>query len=468
MDANGDHKNTSFRDHIATVDQSGKRVWIHPKKPKGKWFNRRVVFSVALLTLLFSGPFIRIGGEPLLMMNILERKFVIFGQIFWPQDFFIFAVAMVAMVVFIALFTVVFGRLFCGWVCPQTVFMELVFRRIEYWIDGDWKQQRALKKQPWNTEKILKRTAKHAAFIAVSLVIGNTFLAYIVGSDELISMVSAGPGAYMSTFVAITIFSLIFYAVFAWFREQVCTVVCPYGRLQGVLLDKKSIVVAYDYVRGEKRSLFRKNEDRSAAGKGDCIDCGHCVDVCPTGIDIRNGTQLECVNCTACIDACNHMMHNVGLPQGLIRYASEENIAEKKKFRFTGRMKAYSVVLTALLGLLTILLVTRTDISANITRAPGSTFNKMADGKYNNIYNIKIINKTARSLPLVLRVLEGKAEITIVGSPLHVEGSAETTGTFMLMMEKSDMTDMETPIIIGVFSDDELLYKEKTTFLGPI
>lgn len=463
-----DHQSESYRDRISTVDQSGKRVWVHPKKPSGKWFNRRAVFSFFLLGLLFGGPFIKIGGEPLLMMNVMERKFVIFGQIFWPQDFFIFAVATVTMVVFIALFTVVFGRLFCGWVCPQTVFMELIFRRIEYWIDGDWKQQRALKKQQWNTEKIVKRIGKHAAFLAVSLVIGNIFLAYIVGSDELVRMVSAGPGAYMSTFVAIIIFSIIFYAVFAWFREQVCTVVCPYGRLQGVLLDKKSIVVAYDYVRGEKRSLFRKNEDRQQSGKGDCIDCGHCVDVCPTGIDIRNGTQLECVNCTACIDACNSMMRKVSLPEGLIRYASEENISEKKKFRLTSRMKAYSVVLFALMGLLVVLLVSREDISANITRAQGSTFNKMTDGRYNNIFNIKIINKTNKAMPLELRIEEGNAELQIVGSPLQIDGSSEANGTFMLLMEKKYIKELETPIVIGIYSNGERIYTARTTFLGPL
>jgi cytochrome c oxidase accessory protein FixG len=244
--------------------------------------------------------------------------------------------------------------------------------------------------------------------------------------------------------------------------------VCPYGRLQGELLDKKYIVVAYDYVRGEKRSLFRKNEDRQATGKGDCIDCGHCVDVCPTGIDIRNGTQLECVNCTACIDACNFMMRKVNLPEGLIRYASEENIAEKKKFRFTARMKAYSVVLVGLIGLLTVLLVTRNDISANITRAPGTTFNKMVDGRYNNIFNIKIINKTANAMPLELRVDEGNAELKLVGNALHIDASAEVNGTFMLLMEKKNITELETPIKIGIYSNGERIYSASTTFLGPL
>jgi cytochrome c oxidase accessory protein FixG len=458
----------TFRDKIATVDRTGKRLWVYPKKVTGKFFKARTVFSWFLLAFLFGGPFIRIGDQPLLMANVLERKFVIFGQVFWPQDFFIFAIGMVAMVVFIALFTVVYGRLFCGWVCPQTIFMEMLFRKIEYLIDGDYKQQQALAKRKWDTHKIVRRVSKHALFLLLSFLIGNTFLAYLVGSDELFNMIKAGPGEYLATFIAIAIFSGLFYAVFAWFREQVCTVICPYGRLQGVLLDRKSVVVAYDYVRGEDRAKIRKGEDRQAAGKGDCIDCNQCVAVCPTGIDIRNGTQLECTNCTACIDACNHMMGSVGLPKGLIRYASEDEIAKGEKFRFTPRMKAYSVVLTVLIGVFVVLLATRTDISSNITRASGSTFNKMADGRYNNIYNIKIINKTNSDLPLEIRVLKGDAELRLIGTSLSVSSQDEVTGTFMLIMEKSDIQMLETPISIGIYSDDELIDTESTTFLGPV
>src|SRR5690606_24115217 len=219
----------------------------------------------------------------------------------------------------------------------QTIFMEMVFRRIEYWIDGDRGAQMRLDKQPWNAEKIRKRTLKWFIFAVISFLIANVFLAYIIGSDRLLQYVWDGPMAHLNTLASLSIFTGVFYFVFAWFREQVCIIACPYGRLQGVLLDNKSIIVAYDYKRGEKevgRAKFKKNEDREASGKGDCIDCFQCVHVCPTGIDIRNGTQLECVNCTACIDACNSIMEAVNLPKGLIRYASEENIEKKAKFEF--------------------------------------------------------------------------------------------------------------------------------------
>ncbi len=234
--------------------------------------------------------------------------------------------------------------------------MEMVFRRIEYWIDGDRGAQIRLDKQEWNAEKIRKRTLKWFIFFIISFLIANTFLAYLIGSDRLIQYVVEGPLNHISTLISLLIFTAVFYFIFAWFREQVCIIACPYGRLQGVLLDNKSIIVAYDYKRGEKekgRAKFKKNEDRETTGKGDCIDCFQCVHVCPTGIDIRNGTQLECVNCTACIDACDCMMEAVNLPKGLIRYASEENIEKKAPFKFTPRLKGYTAVLVILIGVLT-------------------------------------------------------------------------------------------------------------------
>ena len=326
-----------FRDSLGTMTSEGKRSWVYPKKPDGRLYKYRKWVSYILLVILIAAPFIKINGNQFLMFNVLERRFNIFGEIFWPQDFYLFVLMMLIGVVFILLFTVAFGRIFCGWICPQTIFMEMVFRRIEYWIEGDRGKQIRLDKQEWNAEKIRKKGIKWFIFFVISFLIANVFLAYLIGSDRLLLYVLEGPLAHISTLISLLIFTGVFYFVFAWFREQVCIIACPYGRLQGVLLDNKSIVVAYDHKRGEKekgRAKFKKSEDREASGKGDCIDCFQCVQVCPTGIDIRNGTQLECVNCTACIDACNHMMDAVDLPQGLIRYASEENIEKNKKFKF--------------------------------------------------------------------------------------------------------------------------------------
>jgi cytochrome c oxidase accessory protein FixG len=390
------NRDESFRDSVSTIDEKGKRVWLFPQKPKGKFYDARKIVSYIFLAILFVLPFIKVNGNPLLLLNVLERKFIIFGLIFWPQDFFLFGLTMLTFVVFIVLFTAIFGRLFCGWVCPQTVFLEMVFRRIEYLIEGDASEQKALARAPWDGDKIFKKASKHIIFYAISFFIANTFLAYMIGVDELYKIITDPIDQHLGGFLTIVLFSGAFYGVFAHFREQVCLVACPYGRLQGVLLDKNSIVVAYDYVRGEPRKHFRKNEERRA---GDCIDCHQCVKVCPTGIDIRNGTQLECVNCTACIDACDHIMDSVGLKRGLIRYASEDNIAKKQKPRFTTSIALYSLLLLGLLTGLGFGLATRSDTETTILRTPGMLFQKQPDGRLSNLYNFKIVIKPRKIFP---------------------------------------------------------------------
>lgn len=465
--ANG-ARDESFRDSIATVDKSGKRIWIYPKKPVGAWFNRRQVVGYSLLVLLFLGPFIRIGGDPLLQIDLLGRRFVILGQTFWPQDIHLFVLAFISGVIFIALFTVAFGRLFCGWVCPQTIFMELVYRRIEYWIEGDWKQQQALNKEPWGPVKLWKKGLKHFIFFLIAFLIGNTFLAYIVGSDALVDIITSPPTEHLGGFIAMVGFSLVFYGVFAFMREQVCTTVCPYGRLQGVLLDRHSLVVAYDHVRGEGRAKIRKGEDRKAAGKGDCIDCKACVHVCPTGIDIRNGTQLECVNCTACIDACNHMMASVDLPKGLIRFASEAEIADKQPWRFTTRMKAYTGVLTVLVGVIITLIVMRSDVEATVLRTPGMLFQTQEDGRISNLYNYKVVNKTSRDMPLRFELIGIKGEVRLVGKEVFLEKAALGQGALFIVLDPAEIKGTKTKLEIGVYSGDQLIETVGTTFVGPI
>lgn len=457
----------SYRDSISTVDKEGKRVWIFPKKPNGKFFNYRKWVSYFLLAFLFGAPHIKIAGEPLLLFNLLERKFVIFGKVFWPQDFHIFALAMIVGVVFVILFTVIYGRIFCGWVCPQTIFMEMVFRRIEYWIDGDWTHQKKLKSAPWNFEKIWKRTLKHVIFYGISFLIANTFLAYILGAEELWKIQIDDPANHVGGLVAIVIFTFVFYAVFAFLREQVCTTICPYGRLQGVLLDKNSIVVAYDHVRGENRSKFKKNEDRKEFGKGDCIDCFQCVHVCPTGIDIRNGTQLECVNCTACIDACDHMMEGVGMQKGLIRFVSEEGIKKGTRFTWTKRTIGYTAVLSALVLMLAFLVITRKDFEATILRTRGTMYQKFNETSYSNIYDLNVVNKTNKPYEITLKIEETDGEIQIVGNELTLKPQTELKGKFLVIIDRDKVKLVKHKLTVGVYGNGELIEKVKTKFVGP-
>jgi cytochrome c oxidase accessory protein FixG len=459
----------SFRDSLGTIDEEGKRKWIFPKKPKGKYTTARTYVSIALLSFLFAGPFLRIDGLPILQLDVIHRKFILFGKVFWPQDSHLFVLGMLTMVIFIILFTVVFGRLFCGWVCPQTIFMEGVFRKIEYAIEGDWKQQMKLKKAPWNREKIIKKTSKHVIFFAISFLIANTFLAYIIGSDALLEIITDPIEAHVGGLAAITVFSAVFYGVFAKFREQVCIAVCPYGRLQGVLLDRKSVVVAYDHVRGEARGKFKKNEDRAEAGKGDCIDCGQCVNVCPTGIDIRNGTQLECINCTACIDACDEMMEAVNLPKSLIRYTSEERIHTREKFTLNFRAKAYVVVLSLLIGVLVGLLVTRTDVEATILRVPGMLYQTNEDGSISNLYNYKIINKTNDDLNLDVRPLEAGYSIKMVGQNMELKTQEVAEGAFFLSGDPNNFQRGKAETKLGIYDQNgELLEEVKIRLMGPL
>jgi cytochrome c oxidase accessory protein FixG len=374
-------------------------------------------------------------------------------------------------VIFIALFTVAFGRIFCGWICPQTIFMEMVFRRIEYWIEGDRGKQIRLEKQEWNAEKIRKKGIKWSIFFVISFLIANVFLAYLIGSDRLLLYIMDGPEAHLSTLLSLVIFTGVFYFVFAWFREQVCIIACPYGRLQGVLLDNKSIVVAYDHKRGEKekgRAKFKKNEDREASGKGDCIDCFQCVNVCPTGIDIRNGTQLECVNCTACIDSCNDIMEAVDLPKGLIRFTSEENIEKKTKFKFTARLKGYTAVLFILVSLLTGMLFLRSDIEANIFRLPGQLYEHKEGTIISNVYTYKLLNKTSKAFDKIhFELVSHKGTIETVKSDLIVPARGMAEGTLFIEIDQSALKNEKDKIKIEVYSGDILIETTKTNFLGP-
>ncbi|WP_116125430.1 4Fe-4S dicluster domain-containing protein [Lewinella sp. IMCC34183] len=489
------HPSENFRDAIATVDESGQRRWVYARQPSGRFYQWRTRLSYLLLLLLFGLPWVRLGGEPLFLFNVLERRFILFGLPFTPQDFHLFAILMITAMVFIVLFTVVFGRLFCGWVCPQTIFLEMVFRKIEYWTEGDANAQKRLAKAPWTAAKVRKKVQKHSLFLLVSALIGHTFLAYVIGTDAVLATVRQSPLDAPGGFLAIVLFTGVFYAVFAYLREQVCVAICPYGRLQGVLLDDDSTNVIYDYERGEPRGkidrgrpkrtsctscadcragggacgdriLDRIEASLPAPPPGDCVDCGLCVQVCPTGIDIRNGIQMECINCTACIDACDTVMDKIDRPRGLIRYDSERGVRERRRKLATPRVMAYSGVLLALIALNVVLFSQRTGVDVILLRAPGQLYHTPADGTVTNLYTYQIVNKTSRPLPVTFTVpAEVGADVRLIGgAPVAAPGEVSEGALFLVVAAGDRPYPDEIPLRVS-YGDDT--YVVTTSFLHP-
>lgn len=459
-----------FRDHLATADAAGRRLWIFAKQPQGRYYTARLWLSYLLLAILFAGPFIRLQGNPLFLVNVVERKFAVLGQVFWPQDGAILALTLLLFLTGIAVFTAAFGRLWCGWTCPQTVLMELVFRRLEYWIEGDVAAQRALAAAPWTAGKLFKKVGKQTVFFALSFVIGNTLLAYIIGSEALLRIITDSPANHLVGLAFMLLFTLVFYLIFARFREQACTFICPYGRFQSTLVDENTIVVAYDHRRGERREHRHRGDTpaaRSARGAGDCIDCRQCVAVCPTGIDIRNGTQMECVHCTACIDACDDIMDKVGRPRGLIRYASLNGIEQGQPLRITPRILGYTALLLALGGGLLFVLLSRADIDTTLLRASGSLFQQSADGQISNLYILKTVNKTARDLTVELRLEQPEGRLTVIGGPPHVPAQQLVQTSVLIELSPTNLVRGRRELVVGVYAEGKLVSREQASFVGP-
>ncbi|GAB3713565.1 cytochrome c oxidase accessory protein CcoG [Spirosoma flavus] len=452
--------------HLPNQNETGGRKWLYPRATSGRFTRWRVGVAIVLITALLAGPFVWVDGHPLFLFNVVERRFIFFGVTFWPQDFYLVAIGLITFVVFVALFTVVFGRVFCGWACPQTIFMEMVFRRIETWIEGDHNARKRLDAAPWTAGKVLKKVGKHGVFLAISFLIGNTFLVYIIGRDVWLTLITDSPSRHLTGLTAMVAFTGVFYAVFAYLREIVCTTICPYGRLQSVLLDKNSLIVAYDYKRGEPRGKLKKNEITRHTGH--CVDCKLCVQVCPTGIDIRNGTQMECINCTACMDACDDVMLKINQPLGLIRMDSQLGIETRKPFRFTGRIMAYTGVLTALLAILGFLLINRPALDVTVLRAPGQLFQREAGGRIANLYSVEVINKTYQTMPIQFSLNRPDAQLRFVQPLTQVKPGELTKTLFFISLPETAIHQDKTNLTITVRMDTTVVDQLETTFLGPV
>lgn len=415
-------------DKLHMLDERGSRQYIYPADVHGRFSKLRPLVFYILIAVYISLPWITIGGHPAVYLDIAARRFFLFGRTFNAQDLYLAFFILTGIGFSLIVMAALFGRVWCGWACPQTVFLEGVFRRIERLIEGPASKRQALARGPWKAEKILRKAALHICYVVIAYVLAHLFLAYFVSAKQLLRMIQDGPFAHVSTFLWGVGMTAVFYWNFYWFREQLCLIVCPYGRLQSVMQDPDTVVIGYDKKRGEPRGKAH------GPGVGDCVDCHRCVAVCPTGIDIRNGLQMECVGCAGCIDACDEIMVKLGRPKGLIRYDSERGLLGEKR-RFV-RPRLYLYLLLGMLGLVvsTTLFLRHTAFESNLLHARGMTF--VIDGDIvRNQFVVHLINKNP------------------VKSTLQIESAATAPLTLIIpqpTVELESLASIEVPVIASI------------------
>lgn len=377
-----------IRESLTTINRDGSRNYLHPADTNGLFTHARRLFALVLIGIYFGLPWIPINGHPAVFLNVLDRRFHLFGLTFATQDLWMTFFLITGLGFSLFFLTALFGRLWCGWACPHSVFLEQVYRRIERWIDGDATARKKLDKQEWGPEKITKRLIKHGIYVVISMVIAHFFLAYFISIPELYHWMTTSPTEHWGAFAFVFIASAIIYFNFSWFREQLCLVICPYGRLQSALIDDDSIVIGYDEGRGEPRGPAKKE------GVGDCVDCTRCVQVCPTGIDIRQGLQMECIGCANCIDACDTIMDKLGRDKGLIRYDSLNGLKGQKKRLLRPRIFLYFALMLVGATAFTLSASRIRSANLNVVRMQGLPY-IVNDETVRNQFMARIINKTS-------------------------------------------------------------------------
>jgi cytochrome c oxidase accessory protein FixG len=414
---------------LPTLNSDGSRRWIRPRLyPGPKWRARRVV-AWALMATFVALPWLRIGGKPVVLLDVAGREFTLFGRTFLPTDGVLLMLLLLSIFVAIVLVTALVGRAWCGWACPQTVYMEFLYRPIERLFEGKRERQMELDRDGAN----FRRIAKNGVFLVVSVLLGNAFLAYFVGTEALVHWVTRPPAEHPGAFLVMAAASALTFFDFAYFREQMCTVVCPYARLQSVLLDRRSLVVGYDVRRGEPRS-----KGKPKAGSGDCIDCRACVTACPTGIDIRQGLQLECIACTQCADACDSIMDRIKKPRGLIRYAAQRTLESGGASRvIRPRVVVYAAILGALLVALVATAGTREGAEVTVLRGIGAPF-ELQGGLAVNQIRVKVHNRADERRRYRIELLDAPgARLIAPENPLDVAPHEQRSTSLFVMAEPS-------------------------------
>ncbi|HEY9227935.1 MAG TPA: cytochrome c oxidase accessory protein CcoG [Gemmatimonadaceae bacterium] len=451
---------------LPTLNQDGTRRWIRPKPSHGSFFARRRALAYVLMVVFFGIPYVRVGGKPLILLDLPRREFTFAGVTFLPTDTLLLMLLMASILIGVFLLTALFGRVWCGWACPQTVYMEFLFRPIERLFEGGRSGSLELDREGRRGQLRLRRLAKYAVYGVLSLFLAHTFLAYFVGVEQLAVWVRRSPVEHPTSFAIMALTSTAIMLDFTWFREQTCLVACPYGRFQSVLLDRQSLIVAYDMNRGEPRTKGRTK----AGGAGDCIDCGACVLTCPTGIDIRDGLQMECVHCTQCADACDNIMRKVDRPTGLIRYTSRAALEAKggriRKLR--PRTVLYPTALAITFGGFLFTLATRSSADVTVLRGLGAPYVVEADGRVANQLRIKVTNRSPYAQKYTIAIDSIESGMMIAPrNPLPVSAGETEVADVFVLLPPSAFRDGERHIVVRV--TDGGAYREQIRFrlVGP-
>ena len=459
---------------LTTLTKEGKRKWIYPTPSKGRYYWQRLVVGWLLIAVFVALPLIQVNGRPAVLFDLLRREFALFGLVFYPTDTFLLLLFMVASVLGIVLFTALLGRVWCGWGCPQTVYMEFLFRPIERWIEGKEHVRQRRNEGPWTWDKAWRKAAKLSIYLIISLGLAHVFVSYFVGWEQLITWMQEPPTEHWGYFVMMALTTGLVFFDFGYFREQMCTITCPYARFQSVLLDPDSLIVSYDPTRGEPRAKRSKKKiKQEEAGlipaQGDCIDCFACVRTCPTGIDIRDGLQMECIACTQCIDACDDIMAKIDKPPGLIRYTSEHALENKPTRIVRPRTVIYTLLLAVIATVFTIALTTRDTYDVNVGRSVGAPFMELPDGRIANRLRFRVRNQQQQAVTFTIETAEpAGAETRIVGvSPIPLEPGEMTRVEAWIVVPPDVVAGGSREAVFHLTFDDGTVETVPFTLLGP-
>jgi cytochrome c oxidase accessory protein FixG len=420
---------------LSTIQADGSRKFVHPADVHGTFTTWRRVAALVLLVVYIALPWIPVNGFPAVFLDVQERRFHFFGLTLATQDLWIGFFLLTGLAFGLFYITALFGRIWCGWTCPYTVFQEQIYRRVERWIDGDGAARRQLEDAPWTASKIIRRVVKHSVFILISAVIAHIFLSYFVSIKALYEMMKQSPMHHTLAFGVVLFLTGALYFSFSWFREQFCIILCPYGRLQSALTDDNSVVIGYDKKRGEPRG--KGTVEKPA---GDCINCRRCVQVCPTGIDIRNGLQLECIGCAACVDACDDVMVKLKRPKGLVRHDSYKGLQGLKTKFVRPRTVFYTVILFVWIAAFSVAITRISPLRASVVRMGGASF-YVDNGMIRNQFQLRIINKrNAASTYKIELVGNVPPSLKIIGmdQTIDLPAMGEDQKTIVLTLPQAD------------------------------